>query len=180
MHLLNSVLYDRTLWYDGDSVFESPKLCELLTKYDIEYVTELTSAVNEYNKYVGVSNSLKLKKECNESDDWYTWNIPEYYKTLDVIDYVADKHIDLTKEMSDSEVIAREKRLSVELHSYKTYNLIDILRTMIYIVETLKTHNIVYGVGRGSSTASYVLYIIGTHDVDSFLYDLNINDFFHV
>jgi DNA polymerase III alpha subunit len=37
----------------------------------------------------------------------------------------------------------------------------------------------VWGIGRGSSVSSYVLYVLGVHDVDSYAYDLDIGDFLH-
>ena len=60
---------------------------------------------------------------------------------------------------------------------YQKLGLIDILRTLIFVINTLIENNIVWGVGRGSSVSSYVLYLIGVHDVDSFQYGLNIEEF---
>jgi DNA polymerase III alpha subunit len=41
----------------------------------------------------------------------------------------------------------------------------------------MRKHNIVWGVGRGSSVASYVLYLIGVHKINSMYYDLDIEEF---
>ena len=49
---------------------------------------------------------------------------------------------------------------------------------LIYFVDTLRANNVVWGVGRGSSVASYVLFIIGVHKIDSVKYKLPINEFF--
>jgi DNA polymerase III alpha subunit len=49
---------------------------------------------------------------------------------------------------------------------------------MKYIVDTLRKNQIVWGVGRGSSVASYALYLIGVHKIDSVKYDLPIGEFF--
>jgi len=48
---------------------------------------------------------------------------------------------------------------------------------MIYFVDTLRKHNILWGVGRGSSVSSYILYLIGIHRIDSIKYNLNIGEF---
>jgi DNA polymerase III alpha subunit len=69
-------------------------------------------------------------------------------------------------------------RLIQELDLYKSHNLLPVLRAMKYIVDTLRNNNIVWGVGRGSSVASYVLFIIGVHKIDSVKYKLPINEFF--
>jgi DNA polymerase III alpha subunit len=49
---------------------------------------------------------------------------------------------------------------------------------MKYIVDTLRANNVVWGVGRGSSVASYVLHLIGVHKIDSVKYDIPIEEFF--
>jgi DNA polymerase III alpha subunit len=41
----------------------------------------------------------------------------------------------------------------------------------------MREKDIVWGVGRGSSVASYVLYLIGVHKIDSLFFDLDIEDF---
>ena len=56
--------------------------------------------------------------------------------------------------------------------------MIPVLKTMKYVVDTLRANNVVWGVGRGSSVASYVLFIIGVHKIDSVKYKLPINEFF--
>ena len=69
-------------------------------------------------------------------------------------------------------------RLLQEIELYKNHNLIPVLRAMKYVVDTLRSNGIVWGVGRGSSVASYVLFIIGIHKIDSVKYKLPINEFF--
>jgi DNA polymerase III alpha subunit len=69
------------------------------------------------------------------------------------------------------------ERISIELEMYRTRNLYPILQVLIYIIDTMRKHDIVWGVGRGSSVASYVLYILGIHKVDSLKYNLDINEF---
>jgi DNA polymerase III alpha subunit len=48
---------------------------------------------------------------------------------------------------------------------------------LIYIIDTMRKNNIVWGVGRGSSVASYILYLLGVHKVDSVKYNLHIEEF---
>jgi DNA polymerase III alpha subunit len=55
--------------------------------------------------------------------------------------------------------------------------LFDLLRYLKYLVDTLKSNNMIWGVGRGSSVASYVLYLLGVHKIDSMFYDLDITEF---
>jgi DNA polymerase III alpha subunit len=98
------------------------------------------------------------------SDHWF---IPKSYQDLDIEQYLVS-------------VCPKEhyQRLVEELSLFNDYNMIPVLKTMKYIVDTLKSNNIVWGVGRGSSVASYVLYLIGVHRVDSIKYNLPIEEFF--
>ena len=86
---------------------------------------------------------------------------------MDIEEYLIDR---CPKENYD--------RLITELQQYRQRNLFPLLKQMKYIVDTLRQNNIVWGVGRGSSVASYVLFLIGIHRVDSVKYDLPIEEFF--
>ena len=76
------------------------------------------------------------------------------------------------------ETNAQRDRVSQELELYIKHGMYDILHVMKYIVDTLRENNVVWGVGRGSSVASYVLYLIGVHKIDSIKYKLPIEEFF--
>jgi DNA polymerase III alpha subunit len=52
-----------------------------------------------------------------------------------------------------------------------------LLQYLKYLVDTMRKNNIIWGVGRGSSVASYVLYLIGIHRINSLYYDLSIDEF---
>jgi len=65
----------------------------------------------------------------------------------------------------------------MELAEYKARNLFPVLQLLIYIIDTMRKNNLVWGVGRGSSVSSYLLYLIGVHKVDSVKYNLNIKEF---
>jgi DNA polymerase III alpha subunit len=69
-------------------------------------------------------------------------------------------------------------RVTLELELYKQHNMMPVLTAMKYIVETLRQNKVVWGVGRGSSVASYVLYLIGVHKIDSIKYSIPIEEFF--
>ena len=98
-----------------------------------------------------------------------TYNIPEHYQTIDVKEYVRKLVSD-----GDSDQIGR---VEMELTEFEARNLFPVLRILIYIIETMRKHELVWGVGRGSSVASYVLYLLGVHKVDSLKYNLDIREF---
>jgi DNA polymerase III alpha subunit len=68
-------------------------------------------------------------------------------------------------------------RVSLELELFIQHNMMDLLYYLKYLVDTLRENNILWGVGRGSSVASYVLFLIGVHKIDSIKYNLDIKEF---
>jgi DNA polymerase III alpha subunit len=102
-----------------------------------------------------------------EIDPTY-WSIPKEYQDLDIENWILN-------QCKDEIAYRRAER---ELVLYRQNNMITVLKAMKYIVDTLRANNVVWGVGRGSSVASYVLHVIGVHKIDSIKYDLPIEEFF--
>ena len=71
----------------------------------------------------------------------------------------------------------QKDRVSEELELFIQHNMLDLLYYLKYLVDTMREHKIVWGVGRGSSVASYCLYLIGVHKIDSLKYNLDIKEF---
>jgi DNA polymerase-3 subunit alpha len=72
---------------------------------------------------------------------------------------------------------AELQRCGTELLLYQERNLFDLLKYLKYLVDVMKQNNVIWGVGRGSSVASYVLYKLGVHRIDSLHYNLNVAEF---
>lgn len=70
-----------------------------------------------------------------------------------------------------------KNRVDTELHLFIQHGMFDLLFYLKYLVDTMRSNNIVWGVGRGSSVSSYVLYLIGVHKINSIKYNLDINEF---
>ena len=115
-------------------------------------------------KSYGINNPFEL----DSSTEDITWNMPEEYCRLDI-----KKHIESNYMLNNTQLA----RVDLELDEFKQRNLTDLLRFLVYFVDTVRTNNIVYGVGRGSSIASYVLYLLKVHRIDSFKYNLDIKEF---
>jgi hypothetical protein len=96
-----------------------------------------------------------------------SWFMPQEYVNFDIAKYVLELCI------NDTEL----QRVGTELLLYQERDMFPLLRYCKYLVDTMRKHNIVWGVGRGSSISSYVLYLIGIHKIDSIYYDLDINEF---
>ena len=100
--------------------------------------------------------------------DTTNWFIPYEYKIMDISDWLYQRCP--TPEIRE--------RVVEELRLFAKHDMIPVLKTMKYVVDTLRANNVVWGVGRGSSVASYVLFMIGVHKIDSVKYKLPINEFF--
>lgn len=127
--------------------------------------------INQFNKFCE-----ELDVECIVSSIEYSkrFNIPQHYLELDVEEYIT-RLIPNIEDQTDKLVYLN--RVEQELALFKTRNLFPVLQLLIYIVDTMRKHNLVWGVGRGSSVASYCLYLIGIHKIDSVKYNLDIKEF---
>jgi hypothetical protein len=95
------------------------------------------------------------------------WHMPKSYQTLDIAELV------LSLCDNDSEL----QRCGQELLLYQERDLFDLLRYLKYLVDVMNDNNVIWGVGRGSSVASYVLYKLRVHRIDSLHYDLDPAEF---
>jgi DNA polymerase III alpha subunit len=95
------------------------------------------------------------------------WFMPEEYQLYDIVDWLY----------CECKTTEEKNRVTEELKLYAQHNMITLLKYLKYLVDTMRKNNIVWGVGRGSSVASYCLYLIGVHKVDSIKYDLDIHEF---
>ena len=95
------------------------------------------------------------------------WDIPDMYKEIDAKEFLL---------MLCDTTIERE-RVETEYVMFEERKLIPLLQFLIFIVDYMRKHKVVWGVGRGSSVASYCLYLLGVHKVDSIKYDLPIDEF---
>ena len=117
----------------------------------------------ELKQYVPLDVDEKTFDSVCQSE----WFMPDEYKALDVQDWV------LNKCTTDKEIA----RASNELVEFNKRDMNNLLRYMIYLVDYMRENNIVWGVGRGSSVASYVLYLIGVHKINSIQFDLDWREF---
>ena len=148
---------------------------------------EQSDDVDQFNKAMEEQGFDKLQKYIPLDVDQKTfdgvcqseWFMPEEYKTLDLIDHLYTKVCQELQMASCDFVNNSSKwiRVEQELTEYKKRGMKDLLRYMIYLVDFMRENEIVWGVGRGSSVASYVLYLIGVHRIDSIKYDLDWREF---
>ena len=177
--MINEILVHKSKF--GEIVLEENDLCNLVMQG--QALQELTHVV--------VSSEINLEKLLHDIENpgalatWTfpesldisvsefdrqcqsRWFMPDEYKTIDIAKYLLD--LCHTQDQL--------QRVGKELLLYQDRNLLDLLRYLKYLVDTMRANNIIWGVGRGSSVSSYVLYLLGVHRVDSMYYDLDVGEF---
>jgi len=95
------------------------------------------------------------------------WHMPEEYKQLDIAVHVLS--------LCESE--AELQRCGQELLLYQERDLFNLLRYLKYLVDIMTENKVIWGVGRGSSVASFVLYKLDVHRINSLHYNLDVGEF---
>lgn len=126
-------------------------------------VKSLFSDIAPLQKYVAPDVSVEEFDAQNQQK----WLMPDEYKTLDIAKW-------LLEQCKTEEEL---QRVGKELLMYQERDMMDLLRFMKYFVDRMRERNLVWGVGRGSSISSYVLFLLQVHRIDSIYYDLDPAEF---
>lgn len=123
--------------------------------------------VAAYEALVAYLENDKLSVEEFDKQNQESWYMPDSYKEMDIAAHV----LSLCK--TDAEL----QRCGEELILYMERDLFDLLRYMVYLVDIMELNNVIWGVGRGSSVSSYILYLLKIHRIDSMFYNLDPGEF---
>lgn len=151
-----------------DMLYKNPELD--LTKFLVKDPDEFNASVESLHYKLDRLNAFSIlttsieEFDRNNQESWY---MPDSYKELDIAKWLLDRCT--TQDQL--------QRVGKELLLYQERNLFNLLKYLKYLIDTLRENNVVWGVGRGSSVASYVLYLIGVHRIDSIKYELDIEEF---
>lgn len=140
-----------------------------LDGYLVGYQSNLDQASAILDRMPGLIEYTDTDMSVEEFDRrcQLNWHMPESYQKLDIAELV------LNMCHTDSEL----QRCGHELLMYQERDLFNLLRYLKYLVDVMTEHGVIWGVGRGSSVASYVLYKLGVHRIDSLHYDLDPAEF---
>lgn len=159
----------------GQMIFTEDDLCDIfLTNTNKRFTrTIITDKPIIFDLELGYIPKLISYEKQNLSIEEFdrinqnNWHMPVQYKKMDIAKFILDRC------SNDSEL----QRAGHELLLFQERNLFDLLRYLKYLVDIMRENKIVWGVGRGSSTASFVLYLLGVHKINSLYYDLSIDEF---
>lgn len=160
----------------GQLIFNQNDLCELFLQDPTRIVNNaLVDTIIEFNGFLSLENTPNLQhyQDTNISLEEFdkqnqaNWNMPKEYYDLDIAKWILDQC------KSEEEL----QRAGDELIKFQERNMFVLLQYLKYLVDTMRKNNIVWGVGRGSSVASFVLFLIGVHRINSLYYQLDIGEF---
>ena len=130
----------------------------------LEEAVQFVDRMPELIKHVGNPN---VSLNVFDKEKQATWHMPEDYKNLDIAQYILG--------LCNNE--AELQRCGEELLLYQERDLFNLLKYLKYLVDVMIDNQVIWGVGRGSSVASYVLYKLGVHRIDSMFYNLDVHEF---
>ena len=158
----------------GNVIYQEKDIFDLIYSNKVDYLTEIliekTAGTQQLETYSELN--LKLFEQLDVDQKQFDamcqsdWFMPEEYRNMDIEKFLVNA---CPKQ--------NYPRLIEELQEFQSRNMIDILRVLKYVVDTLHDKNVLWGVGRGSSVASYALFLIGVHKIDSVKYDLDWREF---
>jgi DNA polymerase III alpha subunit len=164
----------------GEMIFDNNDVADLLMRgreveslngmlvdstVNIEKIVEFVEDFpNEFVYYNYVDDELIPEWDHVQQQNWH---MPQAYKDLDIAEYI------LSLCANETEL----QRCAEELLLFQERDLFNLLKYLKYLVDVMTKNHVIWGVGRGSSTASYVLYKLNVHKIDSIFYKLNINEF---
>lgn len=159
----------------GQSVFDSNDLISMIYQGHadklLDVVVEQDTEILEFQQAIDTvfqTEITNVDQNTFDQNNQKNWAMPQEYKELDIEAWIYEQGPPWDPEHA---------RIQLELEEFRQRNMIDLLRWLKYFVDTCRTNNIVWGVGRGSSVASYVLYLIGVHKIDSIKYNLDFSEF---
>lgn len=163
----------------GEMIFNESDVCNLIMQgrdpstiknmlvdntVNIEQAVDFlktTPELIEYTTRPGVSSNVFDKEQQAK------WHMPDAYKQLDIAEYI----LSLCKDEAELQ------RCGAELLLYQERDLFNLLKYLKYLVDVMIENKVIWGVGRGSSVASYVLYKLSVHRIDSMFYNLDHREF---
>jgi len=161
----------------GDCIFTEQDAIDLLyTNPDFDISKLFFDNIEQYNqsiKNTGI-DLPKIKKIVDNLDvatfdqqQINNWYMPQKYYEINVLPWLLDKC------QNDEE----KMRVQTEYSLFEKKKFIKVLQFLIYFIDTLRANNIIWGVGRGSSVASFCLFLIGVHKINPLQYNLDYTEF---
>jgi len=166
----------------GRVTFSSRDLIEEIYRGNVDKISKASITVDDdFIKYIEFVNEQALTSwpvpllnddtdidiETFDSSNQHSWLMPGECKDYSIAPYL----------LSLCQTTEETNRVKLELELFEKYKMMELLCYLKFLVDTMRSNNILWGVGRGSSVASYCLYLLGIHKINSLKYNLDIREF---
>lgn len=176
-------LNDRVLRFDGVSIVDADQLLGLIRRgvptKNLRVVAE-TADVAQFNELVTAEDQIaEFSEEPLELT--FSWKLPPEFLHLNIDQHVQAVFRERLPSLaySSAQQVAALNRITEELREFRLRGMDDVLRTIIFVLHRFQETRQVWGVGRGSSCASYILFLLGLHVVDAMKFDIPLSEFLH-
>ena len=168
-------LGNRVILTDGTVICDDSALVEMLYQdqsFDL-VVAKPSSDVELFNRTVKAMDmsysEIATATDCQyDTVRWFDhWLTPEQYKTIDIAQHCYER----------CTTVEEIERVQYELALFEERDMIPVLQHLIYMVDHLRTNKIVWGVGRGSSVSSFILFLIGINRINPLKFGLDVREF---
>jgi DNA polymerase III alpha subunit len=183
MKELLTELNDRVLRFDGVSIVEPDQVEALLRQGAVPSqlrVVYETPEIEAFNRHVSLAERL-MEFEPEPLSFKFAWQLPPEFLSLDVEEHVSVVFGERLPalEYDSAQTEDAITRVALELQGFRERGLYDLLRVIIFTLHRFRETNQVWGVGRGSSCASYILFLLGLHVVDPIKFEVPLEEFMH-
>lgn len=133
-----------------------------------------------YNQKVGNDKKIRIWNDDGEVEgpprETYDWNVPDTYKnmTLSILEDILVDEL-MSRDLIDD---TYSERLADELEKVEEHDMLFFIQCLVYIIDTFKENDVVWGIGRGSSCASLVMFLLDVNKVDPVKYDIPMEEFY--
>ena len=150
-----------------DLIYTDPEFD--ISKLFFESPDQYNASVMDTGIDLSTAKKIPNREPLYEFDQIHggNWHMPEKYYKIDVLSWLIDKC------QSEDE----KARVKDEFSLFEEKKFVKVLQFLIYFVDTLRSNNVVWGVGRGSSVSSFCLFLIGVHKINPMLYNLDYREF---
>lgn len=162
-------LGNRVLLNNGISIIDDDRALQyLLTEGELpEHIKVMESA--DTKKY-----HTKYRKDISyELSD--TEISPDTSYDEGEFDAICDELYDSRRDVVHEDT--HNNRFNMELDYFERNGHQHLIVKLYHLIQRFREDGVVWGVGRGSACASYIFYLMGVHDVNSILYELEFKEF---
>jgi DNA polymerase III alpha subunit len=171
---MTTELPHRLILDDGTVICDESGLVEIL--YSGNSIGDLYCSDYSNEKEWSLSNRLLDSTDAgpiytnSKKLDGINWNsywlTPEPYNSIDFRKWCIEKcSTPEEKNRAEAEIAELEKR-----------NMVSAMKHLIYCVDVWRKNNVLWGVGRGSSVSSFILFLIGINRVNPIKYNLDFKE----